>query len=56
MTGWVEFTDGLTQHLSTLSAGTVVIIGEADEPKERRRFVQFWQLDTMIWAELPGDS
>ncbi|MCC3332978.1 DUF6301 family protein [Nocardia abscessus] len=56
MTSWVEFTDGLTQHLATLSAGMVVIIGEADEPKERRRFVQFRQLDTMIWAELPGDS
>ncbi|MGY5207574.1 DUF6301 family protein [Nocardia gipuzkoensis] len=56
MTSWAEFADGLTQHLATLSAGTVVIIGEADQPKERRRFVQFRQLDTMIWAELPGDS
>ncbi|MGQ4619755.1 DUF6301 family protein [Nocardia sp. R7R-8] len=56
MNSWAEFADGLTQHLATLSAGTVVIIGEADQPKERRRFVQFRQLDTMIWAELPGDS
>ncbi|NKY27761.1 TY-Chap domain-containing protein [Nocardia gamkensis] len=56
MTSWAEFGDGLTQHLATLSAGTVVIISEAGEPKERRRFVQFRQLDTMIWAELPGDS
>lgn len=56
MTSWAEFADGLTQHLATLSSGTVVIIGEADQPKERRRFVQFRQLDNMIWAELPGDS
>ncbi|MGQ4615504.1 TY-Chap domain-containing protein [Nocardia sp. R7R-8] len=51
-----EFADGLTPHVAVLSAGTVVISGEEDQPKERRRFVQFRQLDTMIWAELPGDS
>ncbi|MEV6259046.1 hypothetical protein AB0L97_38040 [Nocardia sp. NPDC051911] len=56
MTSWAEFADGLTQHLATLSTGTVVIIGEAGQPKARRRFVQFRQLDDMIWAELPGDS
>ncbi|WP_280483878.1 DUF6301 family protein [Nocardia farcinica] len=56
MTSWAGFTDGLTQHLAVLSAGTVVIIGEGGEPQERRRFVQFRQLGAMIWAELPGDS
>ncbi|WP_405165572.1 hypothetical protein OG203_11000 [Nocardia sp. NBC_01499] len=56
MTSWVEFEEGLTEHLKSLPAGVVVIIDEIERQKERRRFAQFRQLDDMIWAELPGDD
>ncbi|MFI6366781.1 TY-Chap domain-containing protein [Nocardia sp. NPDC050630] len=54
MTGWDEFTDRLAAQLASLPAGAVVSIRERVPNPDRRRYAQFYQTDTELYAELPG--
>ncbi|MFI6777027.1 TY-Chap domain-containing protein [Nocardia sp. NPDC050412] len=54
MTGWDEFTDRLANQLAVLPAGAIVSIRERVPNPDRRRYAQFYQTDTKLYAELPG--